>query len=678
MSASSGPELSQAEWLRVNQVVLLALLASVKQRLARHIGRSEAAPIAPRPSSPAASEQEAQPGRPAALVQLVTAFNLSPFERDTLLLCAGMELDGEMPALCAAAQAALARETREDPGRAHPTFSLALATLADPHWSAIAASAPLRHWRLIEVGAGPVLTHAPLRIDERVLHFLAGIQQLDERLAVLLEPLPPPEARQLVTSQAAIAEQVADVWAGVTRGRDLPVVQLCGSAADCRPVAAAAAALLDLRAARLATSRLPSSAAELDTLLRLWERESVLSGLGVLLLDADDDLPADTDAGRAAAAAIATVLERAVGPVILRAREARRLAYRQSVILDVTHPLTGEQLAVWRTSLADLPVEDAGLAAAAAQFRLSLPAMRAVATQARAEAAGSPPADLAGTVWDLCRRRLRSALDGLASRIESEQHWDDLILPSAQQETLHAIAAQLRQRATVHDQWGFALKSHRGLGISALFHGPSGTGKTMAAEVLANELRLDLYHIDLSRVISMYIGKTEDNLRRVFDAAEENGAILLFDEADSLFGSRSEVKDSHDRYANIEVSYLLQRMEAYRGLAILTTNMRGALDSAFLRRIRFAVEFPFPDAPQRAAIWRRVFPPGAPTLGLDASRLARLRLAGGNIRNIALNAAFLAADSGQPVQMHHVRAAARAEYAKLERRPSQAETEAWV
>jgi SpoVK/Ycf46/Vps4 family AAA+-type ATPase len=179
-------------------------------------------------------------------------------------------------------------------------------------------------------------------------------------------------------------------------------------------------------------------------------------------------------------------------------------------------------------------------------------------------------------------------------------------------------------------------------------------------------------------VVSKYIGETEANLRRVFDAAEENGAILLFDEADSLFGTRSEVKDSHDRYANIEVSYLLQRMEAYRGLAILTTNMRGALDQAFRRRIRFAVQFPFPDASQREAIWAKVFPEAAPTRGLDARRLSRLRVAGGNIRNIALNAAFLAAEVGEDVQMHHLRRAAEAEFAKLDRRPSPAETEAWA
>ncbi len=200
----------------------------------------------------------------------------------------------------------------------------------------------------------------------------------------------------------------------------------------------------------------------------------------------------------------------------------------------------------------------------------------------------------------------------------------------------------------------------------------------MAAEVLANELRLDLYRIDLSSVVSKYIGETEKNLRRVFDAAEAGGAVLLFDEADALFGKRSEVKDSHDRYANIEVSYLLQRMEAYRGLAILTTNMKDALDHAFLRRIRFVVQFPFPDAGQRAEIWRRIFPASTPTEGLDLDQLARLNVAGGNIRNIALHAAFLAADAGEPVRMTHLLRAAQGEYTKLEKPLTETEIRGWV
>lgn len=216
------------------------------------------------------------------------------------------------------------------------------------------------------------------------------------------------------------------------------------------------------------------------------------------------------------------------------------------------------------------------------------------------------------------------------------------------------------------------------LGISALFAGANGTGKTLAAEVLANELRLDLYRIDLSSVISKYIGETEKNLRQVFDAAESSGVILLFDEADALFGKRSEVKDSHDRHANIEVSYLLQRMEAYPGLAVLTTNLKNSIDTAFLRRIRFVLQFPFPDAIQRAEIWRRVFPTSTPTEGLDPMKLAKLNVAGGNIRNIALNAAFLATDARESVQMKHLLRATQSEYSKLEKSLTEAEVDSWT
>jgi SpoVK/Ycf46/Vps4 family AAA+-type ATPase len=251
-------------------------------------------------------------------------------------------------------------------------------------------------------------------------------------------------------------------------------------------------------------------------------------------------------------------------------------------------------------------------------------------------------------------------------------------LPEPQKDILHDIVSHVRQRAKVYGSWGFASKGVRGLGISALFAGASGTGKTMAAEALAGALRLDLYRVDLSSIVSKYIGETEKNLRRIFDAAEMGGAILLFDEADALFGKRSEVKDSHDRYANIEVSYLLQRMECYRGLAILTTNSKSALDSAFLRRIRFVVQFPFPDLHNRVEIWRRIFPEETPTCGLDVNKLALLSVAGGNIRNIALGAAFLAAEAGTQVEMSHLLHAARSEYAKLEKPLTEVETTGWL
>jgi SpoVK/Ycf46/Vps4 family AAA+-type ATPase len=214
--------------------------------------------------------------------------------------------------------------------------------------------------------------------------------------------------------------------------------------------------------------------------------------------------------------------------------------------------------------------------------------------------------------------------------------------------------------------------------LSALFYGPSGTGKTLAAEAIGAELGVDVYQVDLSQLVSKYIGETEKNLRAVFDAAEDGGAVLLFDECDALFGKRGEVQYGHDRYANLEVSYLLQRMEAYRGVAILTSNMRSAIDPAFFRRIRFVVAFPFPDYEQRLAIWRRSFGPQAPTENLDLAKLARLNVAGGSIRNIALYAAFLAADAGEPIRMAHLARAARVECAKLERAPTELEIGGWT
>jgi ATPase family associated with various cellular activities (AAA) len=272
------------------------------------------------------------------------------------------------------------------------------------------------------------------------------------------------------------------------------------------------------------------------------------------------------------------------------------------------------------------------------------------------------------------REHARRGLHGLATRVEPGARWDDLVLPETQVDTLRQIAAHVRHKALVNDEWGFAVKHPRGLGLTVLFAGASGTGKTMAAEVIAAELGLDLYRIDLATVVSKYIGETEKNLREIFSAAADTDAILLFDEADALFGKRSEVRDSHDRYANLEVSYLLQQMEAYRGAAILTTNMQHALDPAFMRRLRFVVQFPFPDAAARARIWRGIFPAATPVGNLDWGQLGQLNVAGGVIRNIATLAAYHAAGDGGRVEARHVLAAVRTEYAKLDKPLTAAET----
>jgi hypothetical protein len=405
----------------------------------------------------------------------------------------------------------------------------------------------------------------------------------------------------------------------------------------------------------------------------------VLSG-AALLLDCDAIDAHD----RTRWTTVTLFAERIGGALVLSTPERRPLARRVTVSYDVARPAAHEQHALWAQLLGDAaPLLNGELDRVVAQFNLSALAIRAVCASV-APAAGDArhlPQAIGGlgtALWRACRSQARPRLDDLAQRIRPVATWDDLVLPAASQATLREIAVQVRQRATVYGRWGFGERANRGLGISVLFAGASGTGKTMAAEVLATELDLDVYRIDLSQVVSKYIGETEKNLRRVFDAAEEGGAILLFDEADAIFGKRSEVKDSHDRYANIEVSYLLQRMEAYSGLAILTTNMKTALDTAFLRRLRFTVDFPFPDHTARVDIWQRIFPPQTPTQELAPERLAQLNMTGGNIRNMALAAAFLAAEDASPVTMQHIRRAAEAEYRKVERVLSDQEVRGWA
>jgi hypothetical protein len=629
-------------WSEANQRYLTAALNAVRDVLERGqpCPREDVSSLEPRGQGCPRSEPAQEISPPPALETLCKLFELSNFERAILLLCAGIELDSKFAALCAKANG--------DPRRDYPTFSLALGALPEPHWSALTPAAPLRRWRLIEMLPGQNLTSSPLKIDERVLHYLAGLNQFDERLANLFEPLF--AVGDLVDSHRAVAEKIAAV---MRKGHPLPAIQLCGNdPAAKRVVATAGCAAVRLRLHAIAGQNLPADSRELDSLIRLWEREAAL-GASALLIECDE-----TENNSAAA----RFIERTGGVLFVSSRERRRTRDRTFVSFDIGKPTSGEQRALWKMAGVNGQME-----LLAAHFDLSAANIRAASAQA-----GSPE-----DLWDACRSQARSRLDDLAQRIETCASWNELVLPAPQLNMLREISAHVRLRVQVYEAWGFAQKCARGLGISALFAGASGTGKTLAAEVLANELRLDLYKIDLSQVVSKYIGETEKNLRRVFDAAEEGGAVLLFDEADALFGKRSEVKDSHDRYANIEVSYLLQRMESYRGLAILTTNMKDALDPAFLRRIRFVVQFPFPDAAERIEIWRRMFPAQTPVDGLDVARLAKLHVAGGNIRNIALNAAFLAAAANEPVRMGHLLRATRAECVKIEKPLTNAEIGGW-
>ena len=644
-------------WTEANQRALAAEISRIRGRLTRR-ARSDASVGSSRGEELGTDESKGQEddvrmSEPAALEKLCAIFSLSAFERDVLLLCAGVELDSTFAARCAAASG--------DSSKAYPTFSLALATLSEPHWSALLPVGPLRRWRLIEIGAGESLTTRALRIDERILHYLTGLSYPDERLHGLLETVA--FSGELSPSQQRVADRLAELLCEPER-----VVQIFGNDEPARlAVSASACAALGLPLFLIHATEIPTGGSEREALIRLCERETLLSG-SVLLVDCDRD---ESYHG------IRPFVERVRCNVLLMAREPLRECSRPLTRIDVRKPTFLEQEAIWDKMLGPLAAGVNGeVARVAAQFDLDAPNIRAAGIEFTGRSY-SNEAEAAAELWEVCRAQSRRAISGLAQRIDAVAIWEDLVLPESQRQILREMVVHVRHRFKVFEDWGFSNHSARGLGTSALFSGPSGTGKTLAAEVLANELRLDLYRIDLSQVVSKYIGETEKNLARVFEAAEGGGAILLFDEADSLFGKRSEVKDSHDRYANIEVSYLLQRMESYRGLAILTTNMKSALDPAFLRRIRFIVQFPFPDLALRSEIWQRIFPKETPTEGLDFDRLARLNVPGGNIRNIAVRAAFLAADSGEPVQMTHLRRAAQGEYAKIEKPLTEGEIGGW-
>jgi ATP-dependent 26S proteasome regulatory subunit len=660
----------QDRWEEGNARQLAAALAGLRERLERHIQGESASPSGEATEHFVSETPAKEEELPSALTILRERLGLSSFEQNILLLCAAMELDTRMADLSARAH--------DDASKPCPTFGLALVLFDNPSWDALSPEGALRYWRLIEINQGGAqpLTSSALRADERIVNYLKGLNHLDERITSFLTPLEAdPSVGELAASQSALVDSILRHWSQATRAGALATVQLLGPDPISKQlVAQQAMAQLNRSLYRLPVELLPAVAPDLETLARLWQRESRLLPLA-LYLDAEE---ADTTA-LSASGAVSRFLRRTEGFCFISVREAVPRLGRAQFSVDVTRPTTVEQQAAWAEELG----ADAGDSPArlSAQFNLNLPTVRNVARLARMETKDAP-ALLAAKAWDICRQNERPRLDALAQRLEPKMTWDDLVLPKGEMKLLREIAAQVGQRNKVYEDWGFARKMNRGFGINALFAGDSGCGKTMAAEVVANELRLNLYRIDLSAVVNKYIGETEKNLRRLFDAAEEGGSILFFDEADALFGKRSEVKDSHDRYANIEINYLLQRLESYRGLAILATNMKSALDTAFVRRLRFIVNFPFPAIADRKRLWERAFlqhdakrqTASPPLAQLDYDRLARLNLTGGLIHNVALNACFKAASSSeQVVTMPLVLEAARSEFMKLDRPISEAD-----
>ena len=524
-----------------------------------------------------------------------------------------------------------------------------------------------------------------LRVNPRVIELAHGVVRLDRdvgRVAELvIEPpssdalLLPPELVQHVNALLSVAPALP----GHNGVRRRPIVVLAGAeGAGRKSLAFGAAAsqgraVLHLRCAEMMNWDL----GELARLARASLREAIIFD-AIPLFENIDLLAANPEANRPdRVRAFEGALDGFTAPVAATCapRDTRPVSLgRGLVMVDVPVPTEEARSTLWRRALEKRAAPDLDFDLVAARYPISggILLRAASAAGSLAEARGRAGGGATGAVVDRdihagLRGTLEHKLAGLGRRITWRQGWDDLILPDDSIEEIREFIARMKHKRMVYDDWGFSRKLAKGLGLSALFAGQPGTGKTMVAGLIADELNLDLYQIDLSRIVSKYVGETEKNLAELFEAAEAGHAILLFDEADSLFAKRTEVKSSVDRYANLEVNYLLQRMEAFGGITILTTNMDTAIDEAFKRRISFKVNFPFPEPEDRLKLWRVILPDEALVSGeIDYEYLAnKYEMSGGYIRNAVLRAAFLAADDKSPITMRHMMRAANLEYASM-------------
>ncbi|CAG1003734.1 ATP-dependent zinc metalloprotease FtsH [Myxococcaceae bacterium] len=622
-------------------------------------------------------------GRGSRLRQLADLFHLTPLEVDVVLVCLAPELDLKYEKLYA--------YLHDDVTKKRPSIGLAL-TLLCPTVEArlvarthFAPEAPLLRHGLVTVYAEaserqPPLLAQFLKIDERIVHHLLGFGQTDARLLPFVrwrEPGPAWQDMVFPEDEKTRLEQLME-WHRETGGpasrSEGLVLYFQGSPGRGKWTAAdALCRKFGFRLLRIDVARLLHGDLSFETAARLVFREALLQQ-AALYFDGFDLLLAEDEKLRQSRQTLIEELEQLRGLVFLAGQAAYEpvAALHRKVFTRQEFPLPSYPLRkrLWETALdgqACAPLDPAPLAG---KFRLSAGQIRDAVATARNLALRRGPANARIEMEDLhsaCRVHSHHRLGTSARKIQPRRGWSDLVLPEEHLTQLREIANAVKYRHLVYGEWGFDRKLTLGKGLNILFSGPSGTGKTLSAEVLAGELGFDLYQIDLATVVSKYIGETEKNLDRIFREARDSNAILFFDEADALFGKRSEVKDAHDRYANIETAYLLQKMEEYEGIVILATNLRKNMDEAFVRRIHAALDFPFPEEEHRLLIWQGMFPSEAP-LGADVdfALLARkFKLAGGHIKNIALHAAFLAAEEGVPIGMPQLTRAIKREYQKM-------------
>ncbi|MFH1217127.1 MAG: AAA family ATPase [Pseudomonadota bacterium] len=617
-----------------------------------------------------------------SLPALAAMFGLSPLEVQMIVICLAPELERKYDTIYAFLQ--------DDITRKKPSIDLILDLLAETReekWT-------MR--RLLVSGSrlqrSGILEHVPdpnspsgssdlarfLRLDPRIVAFILGDNGLDSRLSGTCRTIVP----DITLSEVAVAPPVKTRLRNLAmpfikreEGSDNKTFFSLHGPEGCGKMHLALAICEEIQCPLLYLDALllPDDSSARERILALAFREGLLTR-SIIYLDNIDTLFSDDDPIRLFKKIEQTALS--YGWLVFMAGEKpwNPQHLRENIVfhaIEVPTPEVDLREKCWQAALQKhgCKAEREWSKTLAQRFQLTpgaiQNAVRAGVGVARSEGRGKR-ASLADFSQS-CRSQSSHNLGKLAVRAEIRCHWSDIVLPEEKIDLLKELCGQVKHRYTVFNEWGFAGRISRGRGLSALFSGPPGTGKTLAAEIVAAELELDLYKIDLAGVVSKYIGETEKNLSRIFREAERSNAILFFDEADALFGKRTEVKDAHDRYANIETSYLLQKMEEYEGMVILATNLRANMDEAFTRRIRFIVEFPFPDKTLRARMWEAHFPPEAPRAeDMDYDFLAeQFQVAGGNIRNIAVNSAFMAAEDNCPISMTHVMRAVKREFAKI-------------
>lgn len=631
---------------------------------------------------------------------LQRAYGLSVFELDVLLIAIAPEIDLRYGRLYAYLQ--------DDVSRKHPSVDLALNLLCTSIEEKLigrayfAPDAPLIRHQLLHLFTESVSTDASslaqaFRLDEQIVRFVLGETCIDPRLTRFCQFVDPAFSLAVPTlSTERVAALNNLLEQAIDTNEPLQLYFNGPKGAGKRATAEAIAAELDMSLLVVDLAQALTKSADFDQTLTLlfrevWFVDAILYLEGVEALQAAEYKTVYQHLLRTLSKDDGISILAGDFPWIADER------YPLEMIVVPFAPLNFDQRRdCWKNHIAtqDIHLSHADLDTLAGRFQLNPGQIANAVTMARGHARWRTAAQLSTTRLSedettafnveliltdlLAAARLQTGqnLATLAQKIDSPYRWSDLVVPDDTLAQLKEMCHRVLHRHRVLSEWGFHQKLALGKGINALFAGSSGTGKTMASGIIANELGLDLYKIDLSGVVSKYIGETEKNLDRIFAAAEHANAILLFDEADALFGKRSEVRDSHDRYANLEISYLLQKMEEYDGIAILATNLRQNLDEAFIRRLAFSIHFPFPEEADRQRIWESIWPDATPLAeDIHLDRLAqRFKLSGGSIKNIALSAAFLAAKQDEPcVSMVHLLQATRREYQKLGKFLSDAE-----